>query len=104
MSLSSETVDTLTEDNNTAAEERGQGQSNQGQKEEGEEEVQQRFSYEVDPDIGVIVWRGWQKCSKPNQNIGEVKNIKTSPPNWDKMIGPHQKLGILVEGEFIQCE
>ena len=56
MSLSSETVDTLTEDNNTAAtEERGQGQSNQGQNEEGEEEVQQRFSYEVDPDIGVIV-------------------------------------------------
>ena len=55
MSLSSETVDTLTEDNNTAAEDRGQGQSNQGQKEEGEEEVQQRFSYEVDPDIGVIV-------------------------------------------------
>ena len=53
MSLSSETVDTLTEDNNTAAEDRGQ--SNQGQNEEGGEEVQQRFSYEVDPDIGVIV-------------------------------------------------
>ena len=51
MSLSSETVDTLTEENNTA-EDRGQGQS-QGQNEEGEEV--QRFSYEVDPDIGVIV-------------------------------------------------
>ena len=50
MSLSSETVDTLTEDNNTAAEDRGQGQSSQGQNEEV-----QRFSYEVDPDIGVIV-------------------------------------------------
>ena len=66
MSLSSETVDTLTEENNSA-EDKGQ---DQGQKEEeGEEEVQ-RFSYEVDPDIGVIVWRwdrDWLKCSNRNQ-------------------------------------
>ena len=58
MSLSSETVDTLTEENNTA-EDKDQGQNqgkgqDQGQKEEEGEEVQ-RFSYEVDPDIGVIV-------------------------------------------------
>ena len=93
MSLSSETVDTLTEDNNTAAEDRGQGQSNQGQKEEGEEEVQQRFSYEVDPDIGVIVCvMRMTEMLKTQSKHWRSEEHQNKSPKLRQNECPHQKL------------